>query len=306
MGIDFSKIKTYSLFQRESLSNVKDFAKPFNGSIADLIASIPNIYTGADFKAIVAHLKSARQKKKKVMWGIGAHVIKFGLNPLLIQLMEEGYITSLSLNGAGAIHDVEFALAGKSSEDVGESLHVGQFGVAKETAEFINKAAQAAAQNNTGFGSGIKELLVKERPKFAQYSIICAAARLDIPVTVHVAFGTDIVHMHPSMDGSATGRATYEDFKVFCNEVSELTGGAYINAGSNVILPEIFLKAVAISQNQGKNLKDFITVVLDYNSHYRPLRNVVERPTNGTGKGYYLVGRHELMIPLLAAALLEK
>jgi|SRR3989338_7499814 len=326
MSVDFSKIKTYSLYDRSSLSNVKDFAAPFSGDLGALLASIPNIYSGSDFKAIISHLKAAKAAKRKIIWGIGAHVIKFGLNPLLIQLMENGFITSIAVNGASAIHDVEFALAGKSSEDVGESLHEGEFGVAKETAEFINKAAKIAADANVGFGAGLKRLLEETKPKYAKYSILCAAARLNIPVTVHVALGTDIVHMHPSMSGEATGKATYDDFKLFCNEVSEISGGAYINAGSNVLLPEIFLKAIAISQNQavsagqknadtideiskfhqGKKLKDFITVVLDYNYQYRPLRNVVERPTKGIGKGYYLIGRHELMIPLLAAALLSK
>lgn len=303
MPVDFSKIKTYSLYDRESLSNVKDFAAPFSG---DLLASIPNIYSGSDFKAIIIHLKATKAAKRKIIWGIGAHVIKFGLNPLLIQLMENGFITSIAVNGASAIHDIEFALSGKSSEDVGEALHEGEFGVAKETAEFINNAAKVASNASIGFGAGLKQLLEESKPKYAKYSIFCAAARLNIPVTVHVALGTDIVHMHPSMNGAETGKASYEDFKLFCNEVSEINGGAYINAGSNVLLPEIFLKAIAISQNQGKKLKDFITVVLDYNYHYRPLRNVVERPTKGIGKGYYLIGRHELMIPLLTAALLSK
>ena len=241
------------------------------------------------------------------MVGMGAHVIKVGLNPLLIDLFKRGLVTSIALNGAGIIHDTEIAMVGRTSEDVGAVLGAGEFGAAKETGEVVNAAIAAGASQGIGLGQAMGEFLLAEDFPYLDQSLLAMARRHDVPVTVHVAVGTDIVHIHPSASGADIGATSHHDFKLFCRLVSELEGGAYLNIGSAVLLPEVFLKAITVARNLGHTLATFTTANFDFIRHYRTMTNVVNRPTaSGSGKGYNFIGHHELMIPLLAAALIER
>jgi hypothetical protein len=238
--------------------------------------------------------------------GMGAHPIKVGLNPILISAMERGILSGLAVNGAGVVHDVELALAGKTSEDVAAHLDRGQFGTARETAEFIHEAvARGYRAGDRGLGRAVGEKLLQEGAPYAHQSLFATAARLGVPVTVHVALGTDIIHMHPAMDGAAMGALSHYDFRVFCRLVSSLQHGVFLNLGSAVILPEVFLKAISVARNLGFSLEGITTINMDFQRHYRTQVNVVERPTLGTGSGINLVGHHEIMFPLLIAAVLE-
>jgi hypothetical protein len=239
------------------------------------------------------------------MLGMGAHAIKVGLNPVIIDLMERGIITSLALNGAGIIHDFEIALVGRTSEDVDKEILSGAFGMAEETGCMLNKAIKAADADE-GIGAAVGRMIQDSEFPYKDKSLLAAGRRLEIPVTVHVAIGTDIIHMHPSFDGRATGEAAHRDFLTFCSLVSGIEGGVYINLGSAVLLPEIFLKAVTLSRNLGHSLHQFTTVNMDFVQHYRPNTNVVRRPTLGGGQGFALTGHHEIMLPLLAAAIIEE
>jgi hypothetical protein len=247
----------------------------------------------------------ARQDDRAVIWGFGAHVLKTGLGPVLIDLMERGFVSALATNGAGIIHDFEVALAGSTSEEVDEALGPGQFGMAEETATLLNKAIVEGVREGLGLGQSVAQFVGERHPQYERYSVAAAAWRLGIPLTVHVAVGTDIIHMHPAASGAAIGEGSLRDFRYFTTAVSRLAQGVYLNCGSAVILPEVFLKAVALSRNQGHNLDGLTTVNIDFLKHYRPLTNVVTRPTAGIGRGYALTGHHEILIPLLAAALIE-
>jgi hypothetical protein len=238
------------------------------------------------------------------MLGMGAHSIKVGLNPVIIDLMERGIITSLALNGAGIIHDFELAFIGQTSEDVDKEILSGAFGMAEETGSMLNQAISSAGKDE-GIGAAVGRMIQAGDFPYKDKSLLAAGLRLDIPVTVHVAIGTDIIHMHPSFDGRATGEASHSDFLTFCSLVSELEGGVYINLGSAVLLPEIFLKAVTLVRNLGQPLRHFTTVNMDFVQHYRPNTNVVRRPTQGGGRGFAITGHHEIMFPLLAAAIIE-
>jgi hypothetical protein len=305
--IDTSKIKTYSIKGRESKVRTADFAKPFakGGSFNDFLSSLPNILASQHFKDVSAAIAQARKDKRPVMLGMGAHSIKVGLNPVIIDLMERGIITSLALNGAGIIHDFELAFIGQTSEDVDKEILSGAFGMAEETGSMLNNAIKSAGPDE-GIGAAIGRMIQTSDFPFKDKSLLAAGHRLGIPVTVHVAIGTDIIHMHPSFDGRATGEAAHRDFKTFCSLVSELEGGVYINLGSAVLLPEIFLKAVTLVRNLGHDLRHFTTVNMDFVQHYRPNTNVVRRPTQGGGRGFALTGHHEIMFPLLAAAIIEQ
>lgn len=237
---------------------------------------------------------------------MGGHVIKVGLNPVLIDLMKRKAITMLAMNGAGIIHDLEIAMTGKTSEDVAASLDQGQFGMAKETSEFLNNAINNSEKESKGLGRAVGELINKENLPFKEMSLTAQGAALNIPVTVHVAIGTDIIHMHPGFNASACGKASHHDFKVFASNVAKLEKGVFINAGSAVILPEVFLKALTLVRNLSYSPSNFTTVNLDFIRHYRPMTNVVNRPTQSGGKGYSLVGHHEILIPLIAAGVIEK
>jgi hypothetical protein len=239
------------------------------------------------------------------MLGMGAHAIKVGLNPVILDLMERGIITSLSLNGAGIIHDFELALIGRTSEDVDKEILTGAFGMAEETGSMLNQAIKSAGPEE-GIGAAVGRMIQNGDFPYKGKSLLAAGFRLEIPVTVHVAIGTDIIHMHPSFDGRATGEAAQRDFLAFCSLVSDIEGGVYINLGSAVLLPEIFLKAVTLCRNLGHSLHHFTTVNMDFVQHYRPNTNVVRRPTQGGGRGFALTGHHEIMLPLLAAAVIEE
>ncbi len=304
--IDLSKIRTYSIKGRTSKVRLADFARPHQkgGSYHDFFSSLPNILAAKNLKDVAAAVVQARKDKRPVMLGMGAHSIKVGLNPLIIDLMERGIVTSLSLNGAGIIHDFEIAFIGQTSEDVDREILSGAFGMAEETGSMLNQAIKSAAENE-GIGAAVGRMIQAGNFPYKDTSLLAAGSRLGVPVTVHVAIGTDIIHMHPSFDGKATGDAAHRDFLTFCSLVSEIEGGVYINLGSAVLLPESFLKAVTLCRNLGYPLQYFTTVNMDFVQHYRPNTNVVRRPTQGGGKGYAITGHHEIMFPLLAAAITD-
>jgi hypothetical protein len=304
---DLSGVRTYPLKSRKSKAHVGDFARPYQrgSGVAGLLSTLPSALAAADFKAIVEAIVVARANDSAVIWGFGAHVLKTGLGPVLIDLMERGFVSALATNGAGIIHDFEIALAGATSEDVDEVLGPGQFGMAEETATLLNKAIAEGVAKGLGLGQAVTQFLAERHPQYERSSVAAAAGRLGIPLTVHVALGTDIIHMHPVASGAAIGEASLRDFRYFTSAVTRLAGGVYLNCGSAVILPEVFLKAVALARNQGHSLAGLTTVNIDFLRHYRPLTNVVARPTAGVGRGYSLTGHHELLIPLLAAALIE-
>lgn len=306
--LDFSGLHTYSLHERASKVNVDHFAGPPipGAGIKDFLQSLPDQLAGRDFPELIKRLAECRRQGRLIMVGMGAHVIKVGLNPVLIDLMERGLISSLAFNGAGIVHDTEVAMAGRTSEEVGDVLGTGQFGAARETGVAINEAVNKGAEKGIGMGRAIGEYLLDRDYPYNHLSLSASAARLDIPLTVHVAVGTDIVHIHPSADGASIGRTTYNDFQLFCGILKDLAGGAYLNIGSAVLLPEIFLKALTVTRNLGYEVNNFTTANFDFIRHYRTMTNVVNRPTAEGGKGYNFTGHHELMIPLLAAALVEE
>jgi len=304
---DLSGVKTYPLRSRPSKVGLEQFATPYKAGsgVAGLLTSLPSLLAASDFKDVVAAILAAKRDGRPVIWGLGAHVLKTGLSPILVDLMERGFVSAVATNGAGIIHDFEIALAGSTSEDVDSALGPGTFGMAEETATQLNRAVVDGVAQGFGFGQSVGHYLAALRPPFAQISVAASAFRLQIPVTVHVALGTDIIHMHPQASGAAIGEASLRDFKYFVSCVARLERGVYLNCGSAVVLPEVFLKAVAVARNEGRSLDGLTTVNLDFLRHYRPLTNVVTRPTRGTGRGYSLTGHHELLIPLLAAALIE-
>ena len=310
MGISKSALKglkTYSLKDRKSKVRLEDFAKSWTpgGSFSSFLDSLPDLLGAKDFRSVAKAILSAKMANKTIHWAMGAHVIKVGLNPILIELMRKGFISALSLNGAGVIHDTELAMIGHTSEDVDQELGKGTFGMCRETAQFINLSIKKGAAKGWGLGQAVGRSLIEKKFPFLSTSLLATACSLDIPVTVHVAIGTDIIHLHPSMDARATGEASQRDFQTFCSVVRSLEKGVFLNIGSAVILPEVFLKAVTLVRNLGFPLSRFTTVNMDFLRHYRPATNVVHRPTIEGGQGYYLIGCHELMVPLLAAALLE-
>lgn len=311
--LELGSVRTYPLASRKSKVRVADFAKPagVNPSVADFIKRLPNFLAAADLRALLAAIQRARSGTRPILWGLGGHVIKVGLGPVLIDLMERGFISGMAMNGAALIHDFEIAVAGNTSEDVDAVIGAGQFGMARETGEQLNEIAKDAARFGIGYGEAAGRFLHSSRTKHVASSVVAAAYRRKIPVTVHLAIGADIPHMHPAADGAALGAATYHDFRLFCGLVKSMQpGGVYLNWGSAVLLPEIFLKAVAVVKNLGVPLRPITTANFDFIQHYRPLQNVVKRPTlpDGKGrgvesKGYALTGHHELMMPLIAAAL---
>jgi hypothetical protein len=306
--LDFKGIKTCSLRERKSKVEVTRFASPLapGSTFKGFLDSFPQFLAADDFKEIVSCIVAAVRGDKMVLLGMGAHPIKVGLSPIIINLMERGVIRGLAMNGAGIVHDVEIAMAGKTSEEVAEGLSDGSFGVTKETAELINAALKDGQREGWGVGKAVGKALQNEKElPYREQSICAAAFRLDIPLTVHVAIGTDVIHIHPSTDGSILGEMTYCDFRLFASLVAALEGGIYINVGSAVIMPEVFLKALSAVRNLGHNVDDFCTLNMDFIQHYRPTQNVVQRPTAKGGKGFTLIGHHEIMVPLLAAAIIE-
>jgi len=304
--LDLSGLQTIPIQARGGKVRVQDFAKPYQGGgVAAWLSSLPSILAADSFRAVVEAVANARARKKMILWGLGGHVIKCGLAPVMTDLMQRGYVTGFAMNGAAAIHDFEIAIAGHTSEDVEAVLPDGRFGAAEETGREMNEALNCATDGE-GFGEAVGRRL-ETTAKFPEASLLCQAYRFAIPVTVHVAVGTDTPHTHPAAQGASIGRASHHDFRLLCSLVKEMNdGGVYLNVGSAVVLPEVFLKAVSVVRNLGNPLANFTTANFDFLQHYRPKLNVVERPhARSGGKGYSITGHHEIMIPLLAAALIE-
>jgi hypothetical protein len=308
-------VRTYPLASRKSKVSVRDFAKPpaANGSLVKLLDSLPDILAASDLRHLLAAIHRARRERKAILWGIGGHVIKVGLGPVLIDLMRRGFVSGIAMNGAALIHDFEIALAGNTSEDVEAAIGEGHFGMAAETGEYVNEISKLAARIRVGYGEAAGQVLrsgVIHVP-YAESCVLAAAHKHRIPVTIHLAIGTDVPHMHPAADGASLGIASHYDFRLFSALVKEMhPGGVYLNWGSAVILPEVFLKAVSVVRNLGIPLRPITTANFDFVQHYRPLRNVVMRPTavppgsrGPESHGYAITGHHEIMLPLLAAAL---
>jgi hypothetical protein len=305
--ISLENIRTYSLKKRPSKVSVTDFASSWiaGGKMSLWFERLPDILAGSDFRKLVNRLTMAVKDKKTIILSMGAHAIKIGLSPVILDLMEKGIITGLAMNGAGIIHDLEVAMVGATSEYVDSELPHGKFGMAKETGEFLNMAIREGAKKGDGLGYCVGKSVLEASFPYNKFSLLAGAVRMNIPLTVHVAIGTDIIHSHPAVDGSAIGKTSHLDFRIFATLVSHLEGGVYINLGSAVILPEVFLKALTLVRNLGFNVKRFTTVDMDFIRHYRPMNNVVKRPTLEGGEGFSLTGHNEIMFPLLVAAMIE-
>ncbi len=305
--IDLTGLKTYSLADRKSKVSLEAFSRPWRkgGTLADFLAGLPKILAAEDLLAVVDALVRSHRGRKTVLFGMGAHVIKVGLNPLVIDLMRRGVVTGVAMNGAGIIHDLELALVGRTSEDVAAALGDGSFGMARETGEFLSAAITDAREAGLGLGEAVGRKIFEDGLPHAGASILAEGFRLRIPVTVHVALGTDILHMHPRFDPAATGAASHLDFRILARIVAGLEDGVYMNVGSAVILPEVFLKAITLVRNLGHPVRNLTTVNLDFIRHYRPMTNVVCRPTAEGGRGIAIVGHHELLLPLIAAGVVE-
>ena len=313
--ITLGAVHTYPLASRKSKVSVRDFAKApaANTSLTKFLDSLPNILAAYDLRQLLSAIHRARKQRKTILWGLGGHVIKVGLGPVLIDLMKRGFVSGIAMNGAALIHDFEIALAGNTSEDVEAGLGEGQFGMAAETGQYINEMAKVSHRIRIGYGEAAGQFLTSGilDVKHADSSVLVAAYKHCIPVTIHLAIGTDIPHMHRAADGAALGAATHYDFRLFCALVEQMhPGGVYLNWGSAVLLPEVFLKAVSVVRNLGVPLRPITTANFDFIQHYRPLQNVVKRPTASArgnrgpeSHGYAITGHHELLLPLVAAAL---
>jgi len=306
--VDLGRVKLTSLRKKRHKVGKSLFAKTWKkgGSLNSFLSTLPNILAGKDLREVVQKIAEAVRRKRMVLLGMGAHPIKVGLNPIVIDLMEQGVLRGIAMNGAGLIHDLEVAMVGHTSEEVDEELSRGTFGMVRETQETINYAIQKGVKEGLGIGESLGRRILTGNFPYNHLSLLAAGQRLGIPITVHVAIGTDITHMGPSADGAAIGRGSLKDFHTFVSVVSKLEKGVFINLGSAVIIPEVFLKALGLARNLGYPVVNLTTVNMDFIQHYRPILNVVKRPTLKGGKGYVLVGHHEVMFPLLAAAVLEK
>ncbi len=303
--IDLSKIKTISMEGRKSKVRVEDFARVVKPEewFNQLPRALPRILAGNDFREVVERILIAVKKGKPVIFMLGAHVIKCGLSAIIVDLMRRGVVSAVAMSGAGAIHDVEIAVWGHTSEDVAASLTEGSFGMAAETAELINGAVSKASKDQ-GFGECLGQHLRRMKPPHQDYSILATGHQCSLPVTIHVALGTDVIHQHPSTDGAAIGELSYRDFKILAQCVSGIgAGGVILNFGSAVLLPEIFLKSLSLVRNLQGDIRDYTTVNFDMIRHYRPTMNLVQRPAQAGGKGFQIIGHHEIMIPLLGAAI---
>lgn len=305
--IDPSGLCTYPLVDRPSKVKASDLRPPYRpgGTFLAFIESLPAFLQAEDLRALAGAIVRAHREERPVAMGLGAHNVKVGLQPLYIDLMERGLVTSVAVNGAGIIHDFELALAGHTSEDVAAQLPEGRFGMARETGEWLNRVVRDGHRRGLGLGEAVGEAIWEEGLPHRESSLLAAAFRNDVVATVHVALGTDIVHMHPEADGEAIGGASLRDFHRFCAVVRELEGGVYLNIGSAVLLPEVFLKALTLVRNLGHEVRHFTTADLDFVRHYRPSVNVVGRPAGAGGKGYQLIGPHEILVPLLFASVGE-
>lgn len=308
--LNLARLRTYPLGTRHSKVRMTDAATSWRrgGSLKKFLDTLPDILAGQTFKAVVTAIVSARQRGKPVILGMGAHPTKVGLNPILVDLMRKEVITAVAVNGAVVIHDFEMAYQGHTSEEVEAEIDSGRFGMAEDTGRILNEAMVQGWEKGLGLGEAVGRYITSHPKQFPHRcsSLLATGVQLGIPVTVHVAIGTDIIHMHPSANGEAIGGGSLLDFRKLTAVVSRMEGGVYINLGSAVFLPEVFLKTVTLGRNLGRALKRITTVNMDFLPHYRPLTNVVKRPTQKGGKGYSLIGHHELMVPLLAAAVLEE
>ena len=308
--IDLSGVTTYPLSSRKNKVSLEaDFATSTRSgmTVAELLSSLPDQLGGRTLRRIIEAVVAAREKGKPVVFAMGAHVIKCGLQPVLKSLIEADVITAVALNGAGIVHDYEISLIGATSEDVGAVLHAGNFGMAEETGRDLNRAICEGVADGLGIGESVGKFIIANNNPYRDQSLIATCAMRGIPVSVHVAIGNDIIHQHPAADGAAIGEGSFRDFRLLAGVVATLgDGGVYFNIGSAVLLPEVFLKALSIAQNLGYHVDHFTTVNMDMQQHYRPLQNVVQRPTAGESRGYTLTGHHEIMLPLLAAGILNQ
>ena len=306
--LELGEVSTYPLASRPSKVSLEDFARPVEptSSLTDFLASLPDILAVKSLREIAARIRRARELHKPIIWGIGGHVVKTGLAPVIIDLMRRGFVSAIAANGSVLVHDAEIALIGSTSEDVDATLGAGAFGAAQETGQLLNDAARAGARDQLGLGEAMGRALTNLNPPHAKLSLLCATYEARIPFSAHVAVGADIAHFHPHADGASLGATSHTDFRLFSELVRRMDGGGvYLNIGSAVILPEVFLKAVTLVRNLGHPLTDLTTANFDFIQSYRPLTNVVRRPTSeGAGRGFSITGHHELMIPLLAAVLL--
>lgn len=303
--VDLEKIKSVPIKKRKNKVSIKDFASVGKGvSFASFWDSLPDILAAREIKNVVSAIRKAKNRRKPIIWFMGAHVIKVGLSPMIVDLMKRGFVSAIGLNGAGAIHDVEIAMIGGTSEDVGANIQDGTFGMAKETSDFINTTVNAGVLEGLGFGEAVGRAIVAEKLPHGNVSLLAAASRLKIPATVHVAIGTDIVHVHPSFDGACAGEASHRDFRIMANVISNIgNGGVILNVGSSVILPLIVEKSLSVARNLGRNVKGFTGVNLDFIQHYRANLNPVKRANELGGRGISITGHHELTVPLIYWAL---
>ncbi|MEA2103325.1 MAG: hypothetical protein U9P79_01615 [Candidatus Cloacimonadota bacterium] len=305
--IDLNNINTYSVKGRKSIVHISDFIKLDEKiSTKNFIKSLPNILKAKDLRELLGHCSDAMDSHKPIIMMLGGHTIKCGLSPLFIRAIENGLIDTIAVNGSVCIHDFEIAMFGKTSEIVDTAIEDGSFGMGEETGRILNETITNGYKNGLGYGESIGKYIFEQKPEFWEYSLLAKAYQHNVPITVHVGIGTDIIHQHKQCNGEAAGGASYRDFKIFANRIKDLNeGGVLLNFGSAVILPEVFLKAVTIVRNLGFPLQKFYTAVFDMNLHYRPLINITKRPTSMGGKGYYFIGHHEIMIPLFFLSLLE-
>jgi hypothetical protein len=309
--LDFDGVSTYPLGERKSKVNAGMFGKAMNGSenVLGFVSKLPHILAADSLRTLIRAILYARESNKAIIWGLGGHVIKVGLGPVINDLMQSGLVTGVAMNGSAAIHDFEVALGGATSEEVEDQISGGRFGMARETAEYMNAAVEASVADGIGMGEGLGQFIAKGGGRkidfrYRSMSLLAETYSKKIPVTVHVALGTDIIHAHPQACGQNLGDASYRDFRLFCSMARDLDGGGvYLNIGSAVVLPEVFLKAVSVVRNLGHQLGEFTTANLDFIQHYRPTQNVLKRPTQSSGQSIALTGHHEIMVPLLAAAL---
>jgi hypothetical protein len=303
--IDLTRVKTISIKKRKSKVRPVDFARPVDrgASFREFTDSLPRILASEELNCLVNDILTANSRKKPVILMMGAHVVKVGLSPIIVDLLKQKVLTHIAMNSAASIHDVETAMWGVTSEDVAANLLAGNFGMSKETGDFINRALTDGMKgSDAGYGEILGRKIISSHGKYRQTSILAVCCEIGVPVTVHAAIGTDIVHQHPSMDGAAAGELSYRDFKVLVNSVKDLIGGGVVlNFGSAVIMPEVFLKALTVARNLGYKAKGFSAANFDMIRQYRPQVNVVERPTQKYGRGYNFTGHHEIMLPLLAA-----
>lgn len=306
--IDLNAIETYELASRPSKVTLKDFASPIrdNDTLSAFLRGLPNILAVQSLREVAERVRRARKLGKPIIWGIGGHVIKTGVSPLIIDLMRQGFVTGIASNGSVLVHDSEIALVGFTSEDVDATLGKGDFGAARETGELLNSAAKAGHRDSLGLGEAMGRELTALDPPHKDLSLIFQAYAAKVPFTAHLTIGADIGHFHASCDGAVLGATSHTDFRLFCSIVKEMNGGGvYLNYGSAVVMPEIFLKAVTVVRNLGHQVQDITTANFDFVQRYRPMTNVVHRPTaNGAGRGFSITGHHELTLPLLAAQII--